>query len=118
MHDVLVGHVGIGKNQVVHVVLSDKLFQTRFGKDGDAICVIRSRQFWGIASTRDVRDLSRGETYYTKILVVPIEYVEVVKISPGRPGDKKSLWILRDHGFVTPLLDVLAENCDGSAYPT
>jgi hypothetical protein len=85
VHHVLVGHVGIGEDDLVDALVADEVGEVFLGPDRDALWVEIACQLGGIDAAVDVRDLRRGERDDLVLLTAPIDEVEVVEVAAGGP---------------------------------
>jgi hypothetical protein len=90
VHHALVGHVGIGEDDLVDLVLADKLLEGRLGQDRDSLRVQRPRQLGGVETPVDVRNLRRREGDDVVLLPAAVDDVEVVEVAARGPGDQHS----------------------------
>jgi hypothetical protein len=88
VHDILVGHVGIGEYHLVDLVPADEIYQLVFGVDGDAVWVEAPGQLGRIDATCDVWDLGSSKGHDFVLLVVAKENVKVVKVATGSAHDQ------------------------------
>ncbi len=88
VHDILMGHVGIGKDHLVYAVLADEIYQLLFGVDGDAVRVEAPCQLRRVDATFDVWDLGGSKGHNLVLLVVAEENVKVVKVATGSAHDQ------------------------------
>ncbi|MBA7653169.1 hypothetical protein ES703_61012 [subsurface metagenome] len=86
-HHVLVGHVGIGENRLVYLVVRDETFQITFGHDGNALRIEPARQFGGVVAALNVGYLGGREGDHLDLLVTPVQGVEVMEVAAGGPHD-------------------------------
>jgi hypothetical protein len=64
VHQLHVGHVGVGEDHQVGRVRADERGQLGFGPDGDALGVARPGQLRRVDASADAADLGRGEGGY------------------------------------------------------
>ena len=88
MQHVLVGHVRVREDDLVHLVLADQLLELRFRVDRNPVRVELARQERGIDTPCDVRDLRGGEGDDLELFAPAVDHVEVVEVTPGRTGDQ------------------------------
>ncbi len=91
MHDVLVGHVAVGEDDLVDTFLSYEVVERVLGNDGNAVRVEGAGQFSGIHAPVDARNLGGGEGHDLGLRIVAVDHVEVVEVPPSRPHDHDSL---------------------------
>jgi hypothetical protein len=80
VHDVLVGHVGVGEHDLVDVLAPDELWQLVLGKDPDAVRVALAGERRRVDAAVDVRDLRRREGDDLDVLPAAVDDVEVVEV--------------------------------------
>jgi hypothetical protein len=83
VHDVLVGHVGIGKDDFVDALVPDQGRELVLGPDRNALRIEVACQLGGVDAAVDVRDLRRRERYDLVLLTAPVDEVEVVEVASG-----------------------------------
>jgi len=91
VHHVLVRHVRVREDDLVHLVLADQVSELVLRVDRDSVRVEIARQERGIDAARDIRDLRRGEGDNVVFLAAPVDDVEVVEVATGRTCDENSL---------------------------
>ena len=90
VHDVLVRDVGVGEDDLVHVLAAHQVGQLLLGEDRDPVRVARARQRSRVDAAFDVRDLRRREGDHLHVVASPVDDVEVVEVAAGRTGDDDS----------------------------
>ena len=90
---VLVGHVRVREDDLVHLVLANQLLELRFRVDRNPVRVELACEERGVDATGDVGDLRGGEGDDLELLAAAVDDVEVVEVAPGRAGDQD----LRSH---------------------
>ena len=90
VHHVLVGHVGIGEDDLVDALVADQGGELVLRPDRDALRVEVACQLGGIDATVDVRDLRRRERDDLVLLTASVNEVEVVEVAAGGPRNHYS----------------------------
>ena len=85
---VLVGHVRVREDDLVHLVLADQLLELRLRMDRNPVGVELAREERGIDTPRDVWDLRCREGHDLELLASAIDDVEVVEVAAGRARDQ------------------------------
>ena len=92
VHHVLVRHIAVGKDHLLHAVLLDQVDKLLLGPDGDPAGVQVTGQLRRIKAPFDVRDLGGSEGHDLVVLVAAEERVEVMEITSGRAHDESFDW--------------------------
>jgi hypothetical protein len=100
VHHVLVGHIRVGEDDLVDVVLADQVAELVLGVDRDSVGVELAGEERGIDAPRDVRDLRRSERDDLVVLVPAVDDVEVVEVAAGGACDQDSC-ALHEYGVCT-----------------
>ena len=88
VHDVLVGHVAVGEDHEVDLLVGEQVLQLGLGHDLNAVRIERPGQLHGIAAPGDARNLSgRGKRHDLDARVVAVDDVEVMEVAPSGPHD-------------------------------
>ena len=82
MHDVLVGYVAVGKDDLLHAFAANQIGNVGLVIDGYALRIARAGQFGRIDAPRDVGNLGGSERDYLVRWVVTEVDVKVVKVAP------------------------------------
>jgi hypothetical protein len=101
VHDVHVRDIAIRKDNSVYVILGDQPFHRILFKDGNSFGIQWARQLRGIPSTRNIGDLSRGESHDLKLGVVAKGNIEIVEVPTRSAKNQKffhSFALVRDQG--------------------
>jgi len=69
---------------------ANQIGQFFFGMNRNAMRVRAAREFGGVSTMVDIRDLGSGERDHLVAGVVPEIDVEIMKITPSRPHDNNS----------------------------
>ena len=88
MHHVLVGYIGIGKDDLFDAQFLDQARQLVFGVNRDTLGVELTGQFFGVEAAFDIGDLGGGESQDVVILIPSEKGIEVVEIAPGGAHDQ------------------------------
>ncbi len=87
MHDIVIGHITVSKDNFINIELFDQFGQFRLGIDVDAVGIQRSCQFFWILATFDIWDLGGGEGYNLILIVITIVSIEIVEVTTGSSHD-------------------------------
>ena len=90
VHDVLVRHVGVGEDDLVHLVLAHDPLQLRLREDRDALLVAGPGERGRIDAAVDVRDLRRRERDHLGVVAAAVDDVEVVEVAARGSRDQHS----------------------------
>jgi hypothetical protein len=90
MHHVLVRYIAIGENNLIDMMRSAKLFKVCLGDNFDSIGIKWSRQRCRIPPTSNAGNLRGGECNDIGRSIATVHHVEVVEVSPCRPGNNNS----------------------------
>ena len=88
VHHVLVGHVRVREDDLVHLVLADQVLELGLGADRDAVGVELAGEECRVDASRDVGDLRRSEGDDVVLVTAAVDDVEVVEVAAGRARDQ------------------------------
>ena len=84
------GNVTVGKDNIINLHPQYQSRQICLVQDGNSIGIKLTTELRWISSAFDVGDLRRSEGYYLTVRIVTVDYVEIMKITPGGPHDEDS----------------------------
>ena len=85
MHDLFVGDIAVGEDNLVDILGSAEFFELSFVDNGNPVWIQRSSQCGGIATAGYARDLGRREGDHLGFRVFTVHDIEIVEVAAGRP---------------------------------
>jgi hypothetical protein len=90
VHNDLVRHIAVGKDDLIGVVFMDQVDQLTFGEDGDSGRIEFASQLGGVRSALNVGDLGCREGDYIVGWIVAEAHIEIVEIPSSGTHDNHS----------------------------
>ena len=96
-HDMLVGHIAVGKDSQVGARLAQHALEVGLGFNGNAFRVERAGERGGVAPPINIGDLCGRKGHHLIISVVAKEDIEIVKVAPGGAHNHNLAGLLLRH---------------------
>ena len=87
MHDLFMGHIAVGEDDLVDILGSAEFFELRFVDNRNSVRIQGAGQGRGIAPPGNARDLARREGDHPGSRVFAVHDIEIVKVASGCPQE-------------------------------